>query len=492
MVEQKPILVLGATGYVGGRLVPRLLEKGYRVRAAGRSIEKLRKRSWASHSGVELVQADVQDEHLIRQVAEGCSSAYYLVHSMLVGVKDFAQTDVKAARQMRQAAEEAGLSRIIYLGGLGETSSDLSKHLRSRAEVGAVLSAGSVPVTTLRAAMIIGSGSASFEILRYLVERLPVMITPSWVNTKSQPIAIRDVIEYLVACLECDQTAGRALDIGGRDIVTYHELMDIFAREAGLPRRWVVPVPVLTPRLSSGWIHLVTPVPASIARPLVEGLCNEVVCQSDEIHRLIPLDVLGCDEAIRLALRRVHERAVATHWADAGQAPHAALAQRGDPEWSGGTIFEDIRVRNVDASVEEVWAVIRRIGGETGWYQGNWLWVIRGMIDKLIGGVGLRRGRRHPIEIEDGDALDFWRVIRVEENRQLLLAAEMKLPGQATLEFRVENNDEGKTRLLQSARFRPRGLWGLIYWWAVCPLHAYIFGGMIARIARKAELLSES
>lgn len=481
------VLVTGATGYIGGRLIPELLRRGWRVRAASRSIDKLRARPWAVNAGVELVETDVLSAESLARACTGCFAAYYLVHSMLPGQKDFRDADRRAALNMKETAEKNGLKRILYLGGLGEEGPALSRHLKSRAEVGEILRSGKVPVTILRAAMIIGSGSASFEILRYLVERLPLMVTPKWLETRSQPIAVRNVLDYLAGCLERSETAGQTYDIGGPDILTYHDLMKIYAEEAGLRRRIVIPVPVLTPRLSSYWIHLVTPVPASIARPLAEGLRNPVVCRENRLRKILPQPLLTCREAIRLALQRLKNDDLPTHWTDAGRFVPVEGLQDGDPGWAGGTLFEDKRSLRAAAPAEAVWDVVARIGGKTGWYYADWLWSVRGILDRLAGGVGLRRGRRSAHEILPGDALDFWRASGVEPGRRLHLTAEMKLPGKATLEFKIVPEGEGACCLEQTARFWPKGLWGILYWFSVLPLHHFIFGGMIRAIALKAE-----
>lgn len=485
--NERPVLVTGATGYIGGRLIPELLKKGWRVRAASRSIEKLKSRPWAGHPSVELMAMDVFSRESLERACAGCSAAFYLVHSMLPGQKDFQTADREAAQNMKLAAEGAGLKQLIYLGGLGDDSPDLSKHLKSRAEVGKILKSGRVPVTILRAAMIIGSGSASFEILRYLVERLPLMITPRWLETLSQPVAVRNVLEYLSGCLEHPETEGKTYDIGGPDILTYHDLMRIYAQEAGLPKRIVIPVPVLTPRLSSYWIHIVTPVPASIARPLAEGLKNPVLCRENEIRSVIPQELLSCRDAIRLALERLKHDAVPSRWTDAGKIPPVEALYEGDPGWAGGTLFEDRRSCPVKASAVDVWCVIARIGGENGWYFADWLWSFRGALDRLAGGVGLRRGRRHSSQILPGDALDFWRAVEVSEGKRLLLTAEMKLPGKASLEFKITPIENGQCTFEQTARFWPRGLLGILYWYLVSPLHTVIFKGMMTSIARRAE-----
>ena len=483
----------GATGYLGGRLIPMLLERGYKVRCLARAPEKLGARPWRDHPGIEVVQGDVDDTDALAEHLAGCASAYYLIHSMESASGDFAHRDAQLARSFAQAAERAGIQRIIYMGGLGEMGEDLSEHLRSRREVEEVLAAGPVPVTTLRAAMIIGSGSASFEILRYLVERLPAMITPRWVRTESQPIAVRDVLHYLIAALETPETAGDAIDIGGPDVHTYKELMRIMAEELELPRRLIVPVPVLTPRLSSLWIGLVTPVTSRIGRPLAEGLRNRVVVTNDTADRLLPHKPVDARTAIRTALGKTKSNSVETRWSSAGPIS-------GDPDWAGGTVFNDTRRIGINATPAAVFRAVCRVGGGHGWYAADTLWRIRGWMDQLVGGPGLRRGRRHTENVEYGEALDFWRVISVQKDRSLLLRAEMKLPGVATLGFEIDppptDQDEARpaaspnhetTDLQMTARFRPKGLLGLAYWYAVLPLHGFVFRGMLNGIKRAAE-----
>jgi uncharacterized protein YbjT (DUF2867 family) len=477
-----PVLVTGATGYVGGRLVPRLLDAGFRVRCLTRAPRKLAARPWSADPRVEIVDADLADTDATAAALRGCDAAYYLVHSMLSTGPRYAEADRDLARRFAAAAARAGIGRIVYLGGLGEGGEGLSEHLASRREVAAVLAAGPVPVTVLRAAMIIGSGSASFEILRYLVERLPVMVTPRWVRTPAQPIAIANVLAYLVACLSVPATVGRTLDIGGPDVVTYLDLMRLMAEERNLRRRLVLRVPVLTPRLSALWIHLVTPVSHRIARPLAEGLRTPVVCRDAEAARLMPQRLLGAREAIRIALDQVADRDVETRWDDAGPIP-------GDPDWAGGTVFTDGRAIEIAAGPADVFAAVSRIGGETGWYGSPCLWRIRGALDRLAGGPGLRRGRRDAARVAFGDAIDFWRVTGVERDRRLTLRAEMRLPGDALLEFCIEPSPArpDRCRLVQTARFRPRGLLGLGYWYAVLPIHHVVFGRMLRGIRDAAE-----
>jgi len=477
------ILVTGATGYVGARLVSRLVRKGYSVRAAGRSIAKLRQRPWASHPLVELTLVDVMDPASLSRACEGCAAAYYLVHSMGPGGHDFEEEDRKAAESMARAAGEAGLSRLIYLGGLGEGEGTLSRHLRSREEVAEILSRGKTPVTVLRAAMILGAGSASFEILRYLVDRLPVMVTPRWIGTECQPIGIRNVLDYLVGCLETPATAGGTFDIGGPEVLTYRELMGAYAQEAGLPRRWVIPVPILSPRLSSYWIHLVTPIPAELARPLAEGLSNRVVCREHRIREMVPVELVGYRDAIRSALGPRNFRFLEPELPP-GWVPWETYRYPGDPPWAGGTIYRDCWRVFIRAAPAEVWRQIEGLGGENGWYYQDWLWALRGAMDRLFGGVGMRK-RAPGSRLHAGGELDFWRVVTLTPGRELRLVAEAILPGEAVLSFRLRETDTGITELSQLAQFLPRGLGGMVYWAAVGPFHKIIFPGLIREIARR-------
>jgi uncharacterized protein YbjT (DUF2867 family) len=494
------VFVTGATGYIGGRLAPRLVERGYRVRCLARSAAKLRARPWAANADdrVEIVEGDVGDEAVLEAGMRGCTAAYYLVHSMDAAGPEYRQRDRALAETFGRAAARAGVRRIIYLGGLGETGVGLSEHLSSRREVEAALrrggsdarEGGMAAVTVLRAAMIIGSGSASFEILRYLVERLPIMITPRWVSTQSQPIAVRDVLHYLIAALESPATTGLTLDIGGPEVRSYSDIMREMAKALHLRRRLVIPVPVLTPRLSSLWIHLVTPLHASIARPLAEGLKNRVVCRDDEAERLMPHppghERLTIRQAMDAALEKMHEGAVETAWSDAGVMP-------GDPSWAGGTVFVDRREAITAAPPAAVWSAVCSLGGEHGYYAVDWLWRLRGIMDRLMGGPGLRRGRRSADELHLGDALDFWRVTAIEPPHRLVLTAEMKLPGVATLSFDVEPAPAAGSRagVVMTARFRPRGLLGIAYWYAVLPLHGIVFHGMMRGLVRAAERAAE-
>jgi len=484
--REKPVLVLGATGYVGGRLAPRLLAAGFRVRAVGRSLAKLACRPWASHPRCELVTGDVMDPLSLARAMDGCWAAFYLVHSMNKATKDFAAADRQAARNMSLASDAAGLERIIYLGGLVPDDPDISHHLRSRAEVGRILQAGGTPCTWLRAAMILGAGSASFELLRYLAERLPLMITPRWVRSKCQPIAIGDVLGYLRGCLEHEQVSGQTFDIGGPDIHSYEELFQIFAQEAGLRPRIIVPVPVLSPRLSSYWIHLVTPVPASLGRPLAEGLRNTVICRDNRIREIIPQELTPARMAIRRALERIAQERVETCWMDAGGPSPPEWVACGDAPFAGGAVFREGYELAMPLPVDRVWQDVAGVGGAQGWYSSGWLWRLRGLMDEAVGGPGLRRGRRSNRELRVGDALDFWRVLELEPERRLLLLAEMKLPGSATLELRLEPAGPESCRAQLIVSFLPKGLGGLAYWHGVWPLHQRVFAGLLTGLARTA------
>lgn len=478
----RTVLVTGATGYIGGRLVPRLLEAGFRVRCLARDPARLQGRPWLGQ--VEVVAGDCLRAETLPAAMQGAEVAFYLVHSM-AGGHDFEQRDVLAARNFAPSAKQAGVQRVIYLGGLGDPDTALSEHLRSRQETGAVLREAGVPVTEFRAPVIVGSGSLSFEIIRYLTERLPVMICPRWLYTRVQPIAIRNVLDYLVAALDTPKSTGHIIEIGGADVLTYGDLLRGYAKARGL-RRWLVPVPVLTPRLSSYWVHLVTPVPAAIARPLIQALRNDVVVRDNLARELFPaIKLLDYDTAVRLALANLETGQVESAWSDAlassqGDAAPVLLATH------EGIILER-RQRLVQAPCAVVYGAFTRLGGETGWLCMNWAWTVRGFVDRMLGGVGLRRGRRDPQEVRAGDAVDFWRVEAVELNRLLRLRAEMKVPGRAWLEFQVEPVDARTSRLSQTAFFAPRGLAGLLYWYLLYPVHAVIFSGMARALVHLAE-----
>ncbi|WP_040338889.1 SDR family oxidoreductase [Candidatus Blastococcus massiliensis] len=485
--EPKLCLVTGATGYIGGRLVPELLAAGYRVRVMTRSPERIRDRPWAGQ--VEVARADASDAAQVAAACAGVDVVYYLIHALGSGT-EFEETDRRTAGVMAGAVRDAGVGRLVYLGALEPEGEELSPHLRSRTEVAEILLGSGVPTAVLRAAVVLGSGSASFEMLRHLTERLPVMVTPRWVHSRIQPIAVRDVLRYLVGCAELPASVHRGFDIGGPDVMNYAEMMQRYAVVAGLPRRRIVPVPLFTPSLSSHWVGLITPVPAGIARPLVESLRNTVVCGERDIATYVPDPpggLLGFDEAVTLAVARVRNSAVTTRWSGASTpgAPSDPLPT--DPDWAGGSLYVDERTRPTAADPADLWRVVEGIGGDAGWYSFPLAWRVRGWLDRAVGGVGLRRGRRDGGTLYVGDALDFWRVEELERGRLLRLRAEMRLPGLAWLEFHVEHDPDAGTVLRQRATFAPRGLAGHLYWWAVAAFHGFVFGGMVRGVARAAE-----
>jgi uncharacterized protein YbjT (DUF2867 family) len=481
------IAIIGATGYIGGRLGPELLTAGHEVRCLARDPNRLDGIDWRPR--VDVVAADVLDLGSLHAALEGIDVVYYLVHAM-GHVRDFEQADRIGAENTRQAADEAGVSRIIYLGGLGDDDgATLSPHLTSRHEVGSVLAAGSTPVTELRAAVIIGSGSASFEMLRHLAEVLPAMICPRWVTTtKCQPIAIVDVLHYLVAVANQPETAGKILEIGGQDVLTYREMMDRYAEVAGLRRRLVIPVPLLTPRLSSHWVNLVTPLPYGLARPLVDSLINDVVVHPErDIRRYVDHRPLTMVESLERALVRVGDLEIRTSWMDSVPTDAPAFPMPQDPDWAGGTMYQNTQEISSDVDPAALFSVVSGVGGARGWYSANSLWALRGWFDKMVGGVGMRRGRRHPDELRVGDALDFFRVEAYEPSRLLRLRAEMKVPGDAWLEWSVTEGADGRTELRQLARFHPRGVAGRGYWWALLPIHKIIWKQLARRLVAAAE-----
>ena len=470
------ILVTGATGYIGGRLVPRLLAAGHRVRCLVRNPDRLSGRRWP---GVELVKGDVSNAESLAAALEGVTQAYYLVHAMGEDSPDFRGRDLRQALTFADACARAGVRRILYLGGLGDPTHHRSDHLASRQEVGAALGSAGVPVLEFRAAVIVGSGSASFEMIRHLTERLPFMITPRWVNTRCQPIGVRDILAYLVEALTHPDVAG-IFEVGGQDVLDYRSMMLGYAEARGL-RRIIIPMNVPLPILSVLWVDLMTPIPLVLAGPLVEGMSTEVVVRDPRALEVFAVRPMSYREAVTLALQRLDEDGVETTWA-------SSLA--GEPEGTSLGSHEGMLLErhqcHVKAPPQEVFRVFCALGGENGWPAGNWLWQIRGMLDRLFHGVGMRRGRRHPRELRVGDPVDFWRVEAVEEDRLLRLRAEMKTNGDAWLQFTVRPEGEG-SRLEQIAFFEPHGLLGLIYWYSVLPFHLFVFPGMIRTLRRRAE-----
>ncbi|MBI3567808.1 MAG: SDR family oxidoreductase [Gemmatimonadetes bacterium] len=479
MTARTRVLVTGATGYIGGRLVPRLLGKGYDVRCVARNPDRLVGQPWP---GVEIVFGDLEDPIDVTRAMYGVDVAFYLVHSMAAG-DAFRERDRHVAQVFGEAAATAGVKRIIYLGGLGDPAKVRSAHLVSRQEVGRYLAASGVPVIEFRAAVIVGSGSASFEIIRHLIERLPIIIAPTWINTECQPIGVRSVLEYLIEAID-HPTAQGIYEIGGADILSYREMMLRYARIRGL-RRFILSLPVPKPEFSSRWVDLFTPIPYSIAQPLVESLTTKVVVRDDRARTTFRAQPTGYDEAVRLALTRLAEDHVETTWASSlSSLTHDK--PEADVLGSHEGMLLDRRLRRVKAPPARMFDAICRLGGERGWPAGNLLWQIRGIMDRMAGGVGMRRGRRHPRELRVGDPVDFWRVEALEEPHLLRLRAEMKLPGRAWLQFEVLP-DPGGARVEQTAFFEPDGLLGYLYWYAVLPFHRFVFPGLIGALKKEAE-----
>lgn len=483
--ETKKCLVTGATGYIGGRLVPYLLRAGHEVRVTVRDSTRLNGRQW--EDDVEIIEADVLDPRTLDDVLKDIDVAYYLVHSMSgTGSDSFHEKDLNAARNFGRKAEEHDVDRIIYLGGLGNDSEELSEHLKSRHLVGEVLREFAPDVTEFRAAIVVGSGSKSFEMIRYLTERVPLMICPQWVFSKVQPIAIRTVLNYLTKAATRDEARNEIIEIGGRSVLEYADMMEIYADLKGLTRM-IIPVPVLTPKLSSYWVHWMTPIPAALARPLIEGLKNDVIVNDEKAKKMFPdVEPMRYREAVRRAIERVDTKEVETTWND------ALISSKTDKpvelETKQGMNIER-RQRWVDVSQEKVFRAFNTLGGEKGYLTFNWAWKLRGILDRMVGGVGFRRGRRDPEELRVGDALDFWRVEAVKPHRLLRLRAEMKVPGKAWLEFQAIPSDKDKTKLVQTAYFAPKGLFGLLYWYALYPLHGWIFSSLVQKVADEAQKL---
>jgi len=475
------ILVTGATGYVGGHLVPRLLKEGYCVRVLVRDTGKAFESPWGSD--VEVAQGDVLEPSTLNPVLSGVDAAYYLVHSITQG-PDFVQRDILAGQNFSEAAKKAGVERVIYLGGLGDPNAELSEHLRSRQETGDALRRSGVNVTEFRAAIIVGPGSISFEMIRYLTERVPIMICPRWVRTRVQPIAIDDVVEYLVASLQNVSSADQTIEIGGANVLTYGQMVKDYARVRGL-RRWLLHVPVLTPRLSSYWVHWVTPVHAAFARPLIEGLRSEVVVRNSKASELFPqIKPTDYKSAVRRALSQLHPDAFENFVAQS-----VSTGEAKDPATfktiHNGMIVE-IKQCLVHSRAAAVYRAVTELGGPNNW-PCHWAWRLRAFLDRLLGGVGMRRGRPDPDTIKVGDSLDYFRVVEIRPGRMIRLKVDLKLPGEGWLQFEALPLGEDRTRLLQTVFFAPKGLLGLLYWYLLYPLHVVIFGKMIKEIAGRSE-----
>ncbi len=478
------ILVTGATGYVGGRLVPRLLEAGYRVRCLVRDPGRLEGRLWLKR--VDVVTGDALAPDTLTGAMRDVSSAYYLIHGKQGGQVN-ASRDLDAARNFAQTAAEAGIERIIYLGELVDPTTRLSPYLRARHETGAILRHHRVPVTEFRAGMLVGSGSALFEMIRYLTEREPVLICPAWFFSEAQPIAIRDVLSYLIEALRTPESTGRMIEIGGPTRLTYADMLLGYAKEREL-KRLLIRTPFYAPRLSAYWVHMVTPIHWRVVLPLIEGLRARLIVRDEAAKKLFPqIKPMDFQTAVHLALGRIQRDNVETSWSD------ALVTVAGDVkpyQWTMEEgMFIETRQKLLDLSSEDVFRSYSGVGGERGWLYMDWAWGMRGWLDKAVGGVGLRRGRRHPDEVRAGESLDFWRVEEVEKNRLLRLRAEMKLPGKAWLQFESQPQN-GKTLLTVTAYFAPYGLLGLLYWYAMWPFHKFIFDGLASRIASRARVLA--
>jgi len=481
--EAKPLcLVTGATGYVGGRLVTALLDQGYRVRVLVRNSSRISLHPWVNR--VEVIDGDAEEPMVLTKALQGVDIAYYLIHSLMMK-ENFEESEADLAQKFADSAEAERVGRIVYLGGIVNDPKSLSPHMSARAETGRILRAPGVQTIEFRAGVVIGSGSASFEMLRYLTERLPIMTTPKWVQNRIQPIAIRDLLHYLVGAANLKPDVSGVFDIGGPDVFSYAEMMQQYAEAAGLRRRIIIPVPVLSPGLSSGWVGLVTPVPFTLAKRLVESLKHEVVVQPSKINELIPPPDGGLTpfkRAVELALAKVKNANVETRWSDASIPGTPSEPLPTDPDWAGGSLYTDVRTAESSDPIETVWRRVESIGGNNGYSTASWAWELRGLMDKLVGGVGLRRGRRDPEKLVIGDAVDFWRVEELIPKKLLRLRAEMKMPGLAWLEFKLEESG-GKVKITQTATYVPKGLLGHAYWWSVYPMHGLVFPSMVKNAA---------
>ena len=478
------ILVSGASGFIGSHLVPVLLSRGHYVVCMTRNPAKVTREFLRT---VNVVQADALRPETMERVFVGIDVAYYLIHSLGAGETAFREADRLAARNFARAAKNAGVQRVIYLGGLGDAdNTNLSVHLTSRQESGEELRAWGPPVTEFRSAVVIGAGSLSFEMIRYLTERLPIMICPRWVTTRIQPIAVEDVVGYLAQAIEVPASAGKTIDIGSPSIETYRSMMLKYAALRGL-RRFLLQVPVLTPRLSSYWVDLVTPIDSAISRPLIEGLRNEVTCRNDLAQRLFPgIHPMSFEQALQRALAVPNLAEVANRRAEKQFASRNPGSVRHRVKEEEGWVV-DIREGFCEARPSELFSTVEGIGGQRGWFYGDWLWSLRGWLDRLLGGRGTDRGRRDPDLLRVGDKVDFWAVVEIEVGRRLVLKANMKLPGEAYLMFETFPDCMSGSRLRSTALYRPRGLFGRLYWWVLLPLHRYIFSGMNGAICRRAK-----
>ena len=480
------ILLTGANGYIGKRLLPVLINEGHQVYACVRDKKTLHL-SQEHQEKLEIIEVDFLKEKHLKRIPENIDVAYFLIHALASSGSEFSEMEKKIARNFNAAISNSKAKQVIYLGGISNDD-DLSDHLKSRQHTEVILQESSIPLTVLRAAIIIGSGGASFEIIRDLVEKLPFMIAPKWLNTKCQPIGIRNVIEYLVGSLANEQTYNKTFDIGGPEILTYKQMLLQFAEVRGM-KRYIQTVPVMSPRISSYWLYFVTSTSYRIAVNLVESMKNEVVVHHDGIKDIIKTNLLTYKENVSLAFKRIEQNYVVSSWVDSELPKNQEKSLSHYIKVPTNATFTDLRKVEVKpGDIEKVLQNIWAIGGDRGWYYGNWLWRIRGYLDKLVGGVGLRRGRRSPTHIYAGDSLDFWRVLLADEKeRRLLLYAEMKLPGDAWLEFKIEKEENGTYFLVQIATFRPKGIWGRLYWYSVLPFHGFIFKNMAKNLVNFSE-----
>jgi uncharacterized protein YbjT (DUF2867 family) len=478
------ILLTGSTGYIGRRLLPVLVESGHEIICLVRDNRRFDYDDFSASNlnKIEVMEGDLTKPESLKNLPKDIDVAYYLVHSMSTSYQNFKNLEETSSSNFIQYLNSTRCQQVIYLSGIANDEA-LSSHLQSRRQVEAILTQSTIPLTTLRAAIIIGSGSASFEIIRDLVEKLPIMVAPKWLKSRCQPIGIRNVIEYLHGALLKKAMYNKSFDIGGSDILTYHQMLMTYARVRGL-KRYIIPVPLLTPKLSSLWLYFVTSTSFSLARILVNSLKNEVICRDNEIQKIIPTNILSYQESLQLAFDKISQRNVISSWKDTLSASHLDQQFESFIEVPEYGCFQDKQIKSFTRPVEEVISNIWSIGGTTGWYYGDWLWRIRGLLDKMVGGVGLRRGRRSEVDLKAGDALDFWRVLSADKaNGRLLLYAEMKLPGEAWLEFKIKKQN-GETQLIQTATFRPLGIAGRLYWYLVLPFHSLIFPKMIVNILR--------
>jgi len=478
------VLITGANGYIGRRLIPVLLEQGYELFCCVR--DKTRFDWHQRHERLHTIELDFLSAEQPAQFPKDLDVAFYLIHSMNSVIGSFAEPERQSANNFRKLLEQTNCGQVVYLSGIVNEKA-LSQHLASRFAVEQILRVSRIPCTVLRSGIVVGSGSASFEIIRDLVEKLPVMIAPKWLQTRGQPIAIRNVIQFLLGVMLREDTFNQDFDIGGPEVLTYRQMLTQFAEVRGL-RRFIITVPVMTPRLSSYWLYFITSTSFALAANLVDSMKIDTIPRKNNLAERLGINLISYRNAVKLALEQIEQGSVISGWKDSFASSGARLALMHSVNVPQHGCFKDMRIRNVTGRVEEVWKRVWGIGGDAGWYYGNWLWVLRGLLDKMVGGVGLNRGRTHVNDIEAGDALDFWRVLVADkEAKRLLLFAEMRLPGEAWLEFQIVSTKDGQ-QLTQTATFRPRGVSGRIYWYAVLPLHHFIFNGMIEEITRSKPI----